>query len=308
MAETFNKPELEETRYISGRGLFRVPFTADTRRIYLQCSVLRDPNPNYVNNRYNFSKGFYATILWYKGGYVVREDVMEYELQRFEWIADITAQAIYQANCGYLKVIEWIRYLGEQLEIDMTPTPGRVFYPLNDFPEEIRIVCRDGCAVTVELWRQLIDKCPSYASDDRVPEVPDPPPEKLPPGSPLDGNDGRPNVSPPYDGEDDQGDTIPYDPDEFPPPEPPEYEACTKLVIAYKITFVGGASVVSTGVVYAPFGGVRVAPGSLRGIQQLSRGSANGVCLPTQDWRPLDATSIDIASVEVVDVFPQDEI
>lgn len=212
-----NEPELLEERKISGRGLFVIPDSDEYRHFWLYCSVKRLPKVNFTNSKWNPDRSEYAKITWIRKDYVIREDVLNYENQCFEFAVDSTGYLATAMVCMYESIVGYLDYLAPY--VDAPPLPSdpenRIYVePLRTTPQQIKIVCRGDTYVNCKLYLLNYDvNCPEATPTPKEP--PDPPiEEQVPPGTPLE-------VSPPYDDVDDDGDTDPSDIDDFPPPPSP---------------------------------------------------------------------------------------
>jgi len=222
----YNQPVERFQRLISGKGIIQLPKDPLIRICYINAFVARFPKSDYRNYKYNSPRSVYANLVFFKDGYVVREETMHYEQQRFEIIEDITGQSMYAINCGFAAVQRSIGALATALGFTIGFTPGVAYYPLDIYPDTIKVVCRDDTAVAFALFTQQYDVCDDVPPPPPLPNPSEPPPTgAVPPGTPLNGADGSTPVSPAYDGEDDGGDTIPYPGDELEPPEPSEFPA-----------------------------------------------------------------------------------
>ena len=247
---TFNQPVEREVRLISGKGLIKIPRDPLIRRCYITAFVARSPVSDYQNFKYNEPRSVYANLTFYKGDYVVREETMHYKKQRWDIIEDITGQSMYLSNCGFAAVQRSIGALATALGFDISFTPGEAFYPIDDYSQDIRVVCRDDTAIVFTIFTQRYDKCEDVPEPPPLEEPPEPPPfDAVPPGTPFNGEGGTPTITPPYDGEDDGGATIPFEGDETDPEEeePPPIPECTPVTIrfSYSRLLDGQASIQS---------------------------------------------------------------
>jgi hypothetical protein len=273
------EPVIIEERIISGRGLFIIEGEWVTaRRYWLYARLLREPKPDYKNNKFPRQKGNYANMLWLEREYVCREETMEYELQRWDWYGDVTGQVQVNQQCIADREALNLQNAVTALEGALFIIPGDTVAPMRAGYDKIVVECRDGCAVSFELWAQRYDYCPNR--DFTPPPPPEPPPQEEPPfspGTPFDGKDGRPFISPPYDGEIDGGDTVPDEGDEGVEP-PPEIPSCTllDLIVSYDRLLDGVRTRQSFNLqAYAPVGAVEVREvgGGLSSIFLFSAGS-----------------------------------
>jgi hypothetical protein len=221
--------ELFETRLISGRGLFLIPPNDNLRHLYLYLNVVREPSTNFTNSKYNPDKSEYAKITWIRENYVLREDAMNFEHQRFEWACDPSAAGFYAQflACAFTDLTNRLDYGFGYLGVPPLMPGDRAYVePLKDAPTDIKIVCRGNTAIEAQLWKLDYDyACPEGQPTPKPP--PDPPqPPPVPPDTPIG------DISPPYDPPSDGGDTDPAPGDDNPPPPPP-VPACWKTYTTY---------------------------------------------------------------------------
>lgn len=225
--------ELLETRTISGRGLFQVPPSDDYRHLYLYVDIIRLPRVNFSSSKWNPERSEYAKITWLKDEYVIREDVLHYEHQRFEWAVDPTGYLATSMACMHSAVLAYFDYLAPFVAAPpLPPSPGDPIFtePLKNVPTSIKIVCRGDAAITASLYHLDYD----VACSEGEPSPKEPPPKNPPPQQPEYAPIG--DISPPYDEPNDGGDTQPYFGDESAPVDPlPDGEQITVRLV-YAIT------------------------------------------------------------------------
>jgi len=265
------EPVVIERRTISGRGVFIFTPEAKWRHFWLYVSILRPPAIDFGSSQYNPDRSFYATFVWSHRNYILREDVLRYYQQCFEWASDPTGYIAKAETCLHDRTIEYLQALGDGLSVPLpVPDPNnRIWYePLQGRFDRIRIVCRDRTAITAELWGLEYDvSCPSATPTPKLPPVPDLPPPSVPPNQPLD--DTPTPASPPYP-QNDGGDTVslPGDQD-TPPPQFPVGNPCQQVRVDGEVFFVPNNA-------WLPFS-ARVWGPVVEGVRQVS----NSVRLPT---------------------------
>lgn len=215
MVNQLEVPKLIETRTISGKGLFKVAYNEAYRYYWLYAQVVRLPLHNFNNYKWNPERSEYAKITWNNDGFVIREDVLKYQKQRFEWCVDPTGDAAFALTCYHSEVIGYLDYLAPFIPAPPLPdVPGSTIYftALKNYFDRILISCRDDTAIEFELWGLKYNRnCPDATSVP--PEKPEAPPEieQVPPGTPIG------DIAPPYDRvTNDNGDTAPFETDENP--------------------------------------------------------------------------------------------
>lgn len=231
--ETFR---LLESRNISGRGLFILPDDKSVRHYWLFLNVVRLPSNNSLSSKFNPDKSDYAKITWNRDGYVLKDESLSYENQRFDWAVDRTGYLASYLVCAFKEITSYLDYLAPFIPappLVTDPTERLYCEPLHDYPDTIKIVCRANTAIVADLYYLKYDvRCPEAEPTPKDPPSPSFPPPH-PPGEPF-------NNDPPYDGDNDNGDSIPYqgDTNEPPPPPPPGPVQCQRYNIALTYNIV----------------------------------------------------------------------
>jgi len=236
------------TRVISGRGLLRIPASADLRkakRLSLYVDVIRLPFNQYRNNNYNLPKSRYGTINLYKTGYLEQELCIEYPRQAFHFYPDPSAQVFYLAKCIYANLAEALElgFAGAGSPVSL-PNTFEDWYHTTYWWDEAKIVCYADAALQLVVESEEFLLCEEDEDPQPPPPPPPPPnPPDVPPGTSL-GDDNTP-ISDPYQEPDDGGDTVPYPGDDFPEPpqEFPIGNQCDVYTVAVTATVVAGGSV-----------------------------------------------------------------
>lgn len=257
------QPELIITRIVSGRGLIQIPEEyRSCRRMWLYAEIARYPEPDYRNKKYPREKGNFANILWLQEGYVCKQEVMEFEKQRWSWLSDEVGQVLYDAQCIAVTETKNLKTVAEALGAFVVLSPFDPVELMEQDYDSIVVECRDGAGVILRLYGQKYDRCPDQEESKKTPPEPPPPPAPpLEPGELLDGKNGRLGISPPYQEPDDDGDTVPDEGDAPPPPPLPPYQegSCEKYVLQVRLDYVqtnGQPGLQRTYVtIYSPFGG-----------------------------------------------------
>jgi len=300
--------ELIQQRSISGKGILKVPTDAKKNRAYLLYSaVFREPLSKYANFNYNPPRSRYGTLVFLRNDYVVDTQPIEYKKQAFDGVNDISGQTLLAVKCAYEGILESIY----RLSVNLAATPGSIgLTPVNytngiaDYEnlrlawDECRLVCYADTAIQLSLYRLKYDVCNEDFDKDREPPPPPPPPPEVPPGTPIVG------IDPPYEGDDDDGNTVPYPEDEPPEPEPGG-EDCQAYVIVIQYDRVSDETDTRTTTVggYGPIGGARVSPSDASLIELQCRGiPAAGAC-NTYGWYGVFATSsATVANVSILTI------
>ena len=208
-----NEWGFQQNRIISGRGIMR-PYLSGTARAHRYfVKVIRFPETNFENGKWNPDRSEYAKITYVSGGYVWKELTLNYPKQ-------VYSPEIIQSE-AYLNTYLWCHFrdIEERLvSIQQAPVIGvtpelpvsleiqGVVSPI----DEIRIVCRDDTAIQIQEYILLNDNPCSQSQFLTVPKwEPDSEEPIVPPGTPI-------VTTPPYFGSDDDGNTVPF-PGDNPP-------------------------------------------------------------------------------------------
>jgi hypothetical protein len=224
--------ELVETRFISGLGVLEIPTDGDWRAFRLWVDVIRPPDPDFFNGKWNPERSEYAKVTWMADSYVWREDVIRYEKTVLDYFP--VEPAAYLAP--------WLACVFEALDSKLcqilqgggwgTCVPGDIFYiePVAYPVIFIRFSCREETALQLRLYGLKFDvPCVGGTPSPKLNQDIPPPIPSLSPDTPLE-------VSPPYSPPSDDGNSIPYEGDNFPPPPPGACELVSGI-ISYKFTF-----------------------------------------------------------------------
>lgn len=214
------------TRTISGKGVIKIPDEfQEARQILLYVDLLRLPSSEYANFQWNPPKRFYAHVTFCKDEYVLYEYDVNFRKQVFEVYNSQPAQNLMATICALDNVLDSFVSFALSLGFFYTKNNSIEDFPFNTFlPNTIRFQCYTDCALRLVLSAEELRKCDPGDGEPVPPPPPPPPPDEppLPPGTPL-------SVSPPYEGENDDGDTVPAPIDE--PDEPPLFPACSAVVV-----------------------------------------------------------------------------
>lgn len=220
--------ELIQDRLISGKGVLRVPTDVVKNRFYvLYTDLVRPPNNKYVNLNYNPPRSQYAWLTFFRNGYLLDEKSIAFPKQVFDGVNDICGQTLLALKCSYAGTLQTFVNLGLALGLP----PISVINTIADYQnlrlawDEIRIVCYADTAIQCRLYRLKYDVCDADLDDDFPPPPPDPPVPPVPPTTPLD------NISPAYDQDVDDGNTVPFPTDTNVPP--PVGNACQAYTVVY---------------------------------------------------------------------------
>lgn len=225
-------------RNISGKGVLRVPSDVKKRRLtILYCSVIRKPKSEYLNLHYSPGRSVYAWLTFWRNGYVIGTETVEFPQQSFDGITDITSQNLIAIKCAYEGILQSFA----NLVVGLSQTPGGVGLQLlsiedkiKDYEyldlvwDEVRVVCYADTAINMKLVYLKHDACAEDKDKPRKPPPPPPPPPPVPPGTPLT------NISNPYG--DDDNFTNPYTGDNSNDDKPKPDKQCQAYKVVVTIT------------------------------------------------------------------------
>jgi hypothetical protein len=206
--------EVLETRFISGRGIIRLPQDTNAlRALTIFADLVRPPKNEYLSTDWNPSKSLYARMVFLKDGKVVKQHKMEFRNERIDAIPDIAGQVLRTVQCAYKGVLQSFVNLGEALNLSVVSVTDAIadFKSLEFLFDEIKVVCYSSAVVRLTILGLEYDVCDEEQEDNFVPPPPPPPTSPLlPPDTPFT------DISNPYPGED-EDDTLPDDLDELEP-------------------------------------------------------------------------------------------
>lgn len=304
MSEQFQEVE---DRLISGLGIIKIPQDDEWRAFQLFINLVRRPDPDYTNNKWNPPRGEYAKVVWMDGDYGFREDVIRYPKWRFQWnVAEDAAYLNSPLACIFTSIGALLGDILTRLG-GLPPAPPLVFTLEGavDRTTQIQFACREEAAFQLVLKGLKYDvECPEgEPSPKKVP----PPNNELPEVPTGDGIGVSPPVEPPDDG----GNTVPFPGDE-PGSGGEEGEACQPYLLRMQIastTNPGGFPANQT--IYAEYiPELRVNPSNPLLLEMQSRGpyfdgGSIAECQPEIDWFPVFSLSFGAyISFEIVSIEP----
>lgn len=214
-------PELElvEERLISGKGVLRVPSAARKARYWIMyADVIRLPTNEYRELNWNPYQSLYARMVYRRDGYVQTYDYLRYTREQRTYINDITGQNLRAIKCAYEGILQTFFNLGNALALPSISITNLIkdYKSLALSWDEILFSCYSNTALQIRFFKLDYDVCNEENDDSDDPPPPPPPLPPVPPGTPIG------SISPPYDeGDNDDGNTDPFDGDEIEPPFPP---------------------------------------------------------------------------------------
>lgn len=226
----------EITRTISGKGV--IILSEDyfsSLQVVLYAQILRKPRNRSANLTWNPDKSFYAHITFCFDDYVLYEYDMNFDSQMWVVHDGQNAQNLLSLICAYDGILDSFVSVGNVIGVTLSRTNLIKSHPYLRFvPNRIRFECFADSAVTLTLKGTALDKCDPQDGDNTPPPPPPPPVTPVPPGTPV-------PVSPPFEGEDDGGDTVPFPIDEPDPNEDfPQGDRCLAYVVRVNYDFLSG--------------------------------------------------------------------
>jgi hypothetical protein len=273
--------KLVSERTFSGKGTLKLATTdKNFRHGVLYLSVLRPPRQIYANNAWNPSRSYYCNLVFRRNGYAMDEATQRYNQQSWDVIADITYQVLAAVKCSYKLIIGTV-----QNPVNVLAGGSPVISALDSMSalqlawDEVLFQCYADTAIQARFYTVPIEGCEPNSKSQQPPPPPPPPRTPVPPGTPLT------DLSTPYDGIDDGGNTQPYPGDKLTPPPPPD---CTKMNVTVKYTLDGFGEQTRTIGVYAPVGDLKTGTyytgATLNYSLTIScRGPSGGICGNIQD-------------------------
>lgn len=234
-----------DERLISGKGVLKVPAGAFQDRYYiLYLDVVRRPKNEYRSFEWNPPRSVYARLVFRKDGYVQSEDIMRYQREERTYVNDISGQNLRAIKCAYEGIL--ISFDRQNAALGLIPLPYDnlilEYKSLSLGWDEILFQCYADTAIQARFYSLDYDTCNPANDQTDLPPPPPPPLPPVPPGTPIG------DISPPYEGEDDGGNTVPFPDDSTPPPPPPDPEPCDKVRVTLTVTRITGATIIITGV------------------------------------------------------------
>lgn len=220
---------LIDERIISGKGVLKVPEEARTSRYWIMyVDVIRRPRNEYLELQWNPNQSMYARMVYLKNSYAQTYDYIKFQREQRTYINDITGQNLRAIKCAYEGILQSFFNLGNALSLPSISITNLIkdYESLALSWDEIRFSCYSNTALQIRFYGLQYDVCNADNEDSN--ELPPPPP----PREPIPTNESV-EVSPPYDGDNDDGSTIPFAGDDLPPdtPELPGDEC-----VAYNVT------------------------------------------------------------------------
>lgn len=280
-----------ETRVISGKGLVRLDTSSfdykKAKILTVYAAVVRRATSEYLNFAYNPARSRYCTLNFMRNGHVVRSEAMEFDYQLWDWYPEPSAQTMLAVQCSYDGLLQSFANLGTALGLVVTGVTDQIaeWEWTNLFFDEIKVVCYADTAVRVVVESKPYDLCADQVDKEGEPPPPPPPnPPSVPQGTPLQDTDIP--LSEPYEGEDDNGDTIPH-PIDVPvePPEFPQGNRCDRYSVTVSATRTDGFGFSDTSSFFGEIVFIGFDPSNLNSVIVISHGlviTPGSPCVPEE--------------------------
>lgn len=225
--------QLREQRIISGKGILKVPDSATKSRYFLLYSdIVRLPKNEYRNYNYNPYRSRYATLIFLRGGYVIDEVAIEYQKQQWQFVPDISGQALIAVKCAYEGILISFANLATGLNLVVTQYTDLIkdYQNLSLGWDTVQAVCYADTAIRLSLYSDFYATCDISKDKQDKGGDPPPPPPSVPPGQPIT-DSSTVKLSKPYNYPNDGGNTQPFPSDQT----PPQFDQCStvSVVISY---------------------------------------------------------------------------
>jgi len=203
-------------RLISGRGVLKIPEDAQLARYYIMyADVIRRPINEYLNFDWNPPQSVYARLNYRRDGYVQQSDILRYPRESRTYVNDVSGQNLRAIKCAYDGILETFVNLSIAIPFVF---PISVNDLIKDYEslalgwDEILFDCYSSTALQIRFYALDYDVCNPDRDDTNYPPPPPPPLPPVPPDTSIG------SITPPYDGENDDGNTVPFPDDDFETP------------------------------------------------------------------------------------------
>lgn len=300
-------PVLLQERLISGKGILRLPATARKVRYFiLYLDVIRRPRNEYLSFEWNPTQSLYARFSYLRNNYVVANDYMRYQRELRTQITDISGQNLRAVKCAYRGTLQSFANLATGLGLVVTEVTDKIqdFESLFLNWDELRFVCYADTAIQARLFGLNYDNCDPDLDDTQDPPPPPPPREPVPPGTPI------PEIDDAFDGDNDDGNTVPF-PGDSEPPDLPFGDDCVLYRVTIAWVNLDGRTGEGTFTLFGPIDEPGVSSDQ-RALFILARGGPDSIdppaglgCVPvvTQCF-VVGSTDPDFLSVQLINIVP----
>jgi len=266
-------------RTISGRGVLQIPEEYQKALdVFLYTQLLRPNRTEYLNVAYNPGRKFLANVTFCIDEYVYADYAINYDNQVIQIFDGQASQNLLSLICAHDDVLDSFTSFAVALGIFVSRNNSIKEHKYKTFvPNRLRFVCYGTTALRISLRGNAFSQCDEQ---DGTPTPPPPKPVPLPPLPP----DEPVEVSPPYDGVDDGGDTRPIPIDDYPVDAPPT-EQCLSYAVTYRlITPTYPNNLESSVGVLGVIRGIRITtnPDGTQNADMVAGKAVNGVCTQNQ--------------------------
>lgn len=269
----------EIVRVISGKGIITIPedyFSALQICLYVQ--VLREPRTPSRNLTWNPDRSFYAHITFCIDDFVLREEDVNFNSQVYDLHDGQSSQNLLSLICAYDGILDSFVSVGNVIGVTLSRTNLIKSHPyLRSRINRIRFECFSNTALQLTLKGTALEKCDPQDGTSTPPPPPPPPVTPVLPDEPV-------TVSPPEDGDNDGGDTVPFPTDSPEESGFPIGEPCESVTLAWSTTDGNGNVTQITQTVFAVVDGQRITgtPGSYE-VFVTCQGNASTGCIALQE-------------------------
>lgn len=203
-----------QERIISGRGILQLDISAADFRLakglIVYAQVFRNPSNISFSKNWNPRKSFYGALTFLKDGYVTDHRALEFDFSRFSFLPDKDYQSVYALICAYEGILQSFANLGTALGVLPISVVNEIlgFEHVDFLFDTIKAVCFADTAIKLSVVSVPFEFCSQL--QNVVPQSVDPVAMESPVDSGTSLLDAGVEVSPPYDGVDDNGDTVPF--------------------------------------------------------------------------------------------------
>lgn len=218
-------------RTVSGKGVVKIPESyLQAKQILLYVDLLRPSSNEYANVLWSPSRHFYGHVTFCIDTHVLYSYDVNFARQVFEIYDGQPSQNLLALICSHENVLDSFVQYALASGFPYVKNNSIINFQHSTFlPDTIRFYCYSDCALQLGLIGFEYNKCADNQGEASPPPTPPPPVTLVPPGTPVE-------VSPAYDGESDEGDTVPAPIDEdFVPP--PFGDACVRYRVTISASF-----------------------------------------------------------------------
>ncbi len=282
------------SRRISGTGIIKIPVELSNLRKYtLFADIIRYPQSRNFNADYSPPKSFYARVNLISQGYVIGTFPLEWESEKWEFIADQSGQNLIAIKCMYDGLLETFVNLGEALNLTVVSVENTIgaYYHLPLFFDQINVQIFADAAFQFNLIGLPYDYCQLAYSVPNPQPTPPTKPTPVPIGTPT-------NISEPYAG-DTTTNPAPIDDGYVPPPSG---IACQvyNVALKYQRQDTPGTDFNVTVGVYGQIGRVRVSPSNANNIELECQGNSFNQPCVAFGWYTVYTVGQTLTGVQIV--------